>query len=154
MTVSKLRGAIKFSWSSCLLINRMADRLETLYVAFEDLVLWNFYKWWPWLDHYLFNGKVKFGPQGFEMEKAEKSQFRWCFHALLYGTAIRFNSFEIFEVKVICWPCLKVNCPLSVKISDNLSFKTTKSVSINFGIQYSWLIKVATGLQKQLHYKF
>ena len=49
----------------------------------------------------LFYGTVKLGPQGFGMEKNENVSFADAFVLLDYGSAIRFNGFEILEVKVI-----------------------------------------------------
>ena len=42
--------------------NQNADDLESLYSASGTQVLPCLFKWWPWVDHDLFYGKVKFGP--------------------------------------------------------------------------------------------
>lgn len=74
----------------------------------------------PWVDLEQFHGRVKFVPQGFQMEKAE---FIWYVYAVWYGNTVRFNSFEILEVKSFGDLVLKVICLFSVGISNVLSFK-------------------------------
>ena len=44
-----------------LLRNQKADDFETWYVASTAWVLPSLFEWWPWVDQYLFYGKVKFG---------------------------------------------------------------------------------------------
>ena len=58
-----------------LLKNHGVDCLETWDVACGELVLWNLFKWWPWVNLGLIYGKVKFGPIGFWLEKVEKVHF-------------------------------------------------------------------------------
>ena len=54
---------------SRLLQNQKADDLESWYAASGARVLPNLIKLWPWVDHDLFYGKVKFGPLRFSMGK-------------------------------------------------------------------------------------
>ena len=52
-----------------LLRNQVADDLETWYAALGAWVLPSLFKWLPWVDLYLFYGKVKFGRICFCMGK-------------------------------------------------------------------------------------
>ena len=52
--------------------NPTADDLESWYAASFTQVLPSLFKWWPWVDVDLFNGKVKFGPLCFCMGKKGK----------------------------------------------------------------------------------
>ena len=52
-----------------LLRNQKTDDLESWYAALGAQVLPNLFKWGPWVDLYLFYGKVKFGPLCFCMGK-------------------------------------------------------------------------------------
>ena len=55
--------------------NQKADDLETWYAASCARVLPSLFKWWPWVDHDLFYGKVKFGPLCFCMGKGKTMDF-------------------------------------------------------------------------------
>ena len=44
-----------------LLQNQKVDNFETWYAALGAQELSSLYKWWHWVDHDLFYGKVKFG---------------------------------------------------------------------------------------------
>ena len=57
-----------------LLLNQKADDLETLYTALGARVLPSLLKWWPRVDHDLFNRKVKFGPLYFWMREMTQDQ--------------------------------------------------------------------------------
>ena len=63
-------------WPPCLymviplLCNQNADDLESLYAAFDTQILPNLFKWWPWVDLNLFNGKVRAGPLCFCIGKS------------------------------------------------------------------------------------
>ena len=68
------------NFKNLCLQNQWADCLETWYVAFGvegegGLVVQSLYKWWPWVDLYVFYFKVKFGPLGFGMGKPEKMHY-------------------------------------------------------------------------------
>ena len=58
-----------------LLRNQKADDLETWYAASGAQVLPNLFKWWPWVDHDLFYGKVKFSTLCFCMGKGKTMDF-------------------------------------------------------------------------------
>ena len=53
----------------------MADASETWYEASGTPVLPSLFKWWPWVNIDLFNGKVKFGPLSFSWEKGKTMDF-------------------------------------------------------------------------------
>ena len=60
-----------------LLQNQKSYDLETWHVASGTQALQGLYKWLPWVDLDLFNGKVKFGnfPMGFSTGKSETMDF-------------------------------------------------------------------------------
>ena len=58
-----------------LLQNQKSYDLETWRVASGIPALQTLYKWWPWVDHDLFYGKVRFGNLGFSIGKSEKIGF-------------------------------------------------------------------------------
>ena len=48
---------------------------SNLYVASVTPAHYSLYKWWPWVDLDLFNGKVKFGNLGFSIGKLKTVDF-------------------------------------------------------------------------------
>ena len=65
----------KKTFKNLLLWNRLADFHETWYVASGTPAHHILFKWWPWVDLDLFNGKVKFGNLGFSIGKSENCWF-------------------------------------------------------------------------------
>ena len=63
------------TFKKLLPLNQKANDLETWYVALVTLVLPNWFKWWPWVDHDLLYSKVKFGPFCFWMAKCLSCTF-------------------------------------------------------------------------------
>ena len=61
---------------SLLLMNRPTDFHEIWYVASGTPAHYCLFKWWPWVDLDLFNGKVKFGNLGFFKGKLKTVDFQ------------------------------------------------------------------------------
>ena len=87
-----------------LLRNQKADDLETWNVALGGQVIPSLFKWWPWIDHDLFYGKVKFVPLCVCMGKGKTMDFSETIvvYDLKLATDDRSNKKFLLSLGAVC----------------------------------------------------
>ena len=115
--------------------NQKTDDLETWYAASGARVLSSLFKWWPWVDLYLLNGKVKFALLCVCIGTFFNSRFPrnywslWSERWHMKSTKWVYKDLRVPMVKVIHWPSSEVTQISSI---SNASFKPMSRSKPNF----------------------